>query len=828
MGFFNESGVNRTCDATLSSFVQNLTSSYTDQRNEASMVAISALMFILAAVFFNLNLFSRLSDVSAILNPSMRLFLSTSLSLFLPVMSYLFSEAKNEGRASYGGDCRTSSGDSSAGLTLRARTILMWMLLVELLRKQADAVLVTGGGKQGYSGTIERASRIAWLGLLVFYNVDGAGRKAVYGIIWVLAATKLVQKVAISEIAKRSSAYGKNPRLLSHYMAQIQEEGHSDSGVIGSELLKTCKYAVMGEDKLEKKDDPRSRRYRLQLKEFTTVVTVGKIWMLEERGRLLDADSKRLCLSFALYKLLRRRFEDLPITDAETRDCRRLMFKGLCSETDTEGGQDPREATAVALFQVVDQELHFLSEYYHSFIPVVLASSFFFVANYILFPVTVWFFCVMTIVLCSNGDVVYAIFSLKTDNSAISVGLMKLMGCLLKEITKPPVLFTLVNLSVTILLLLTVLYEQLWELLIFILSKWLMVSLLSDYAAKPRLRDSAIFTGVIRSIMWLHGRMSHSNLCFKQFDALGLCWLSFLPLHNKAVPKEVKKSIMEYLLKHVDDPHGGPLSNGLSALAKHQLYQSQLSWACESESIAEVILTWHIGTSLLEMECQQLAGKKAKKKGTNLGSNGNGKVATTLSKYCAYLVAFHPELLPDEDEETERVYKAMKKELKVMGASEGMYKAIKRDLMDALRCGCYYLSPARTWYSKEISKLLLNTAGDLPGHLSKGDSHMTVVQKGAVLGKILIKIAKEGSQEDELPVWNLLADVWTELMVYVVPSSGELHVKAHKEALAMGGEFLTVLWALATHTGIARPAMAASLVEDADELQGISRHPACV
>ena len=51
---------------------------------------------------------------------------------------------------------------------------------------------------------------------------------------------------------------------------------------------------------------------------------------------------------------------------------------------------------------------------------------------------------------------------------------------------------------------------------------------------------------------------------------------------------------------------------------------------------------------------------------------------------------------------------------------------------------------------------------------------------------------------------ELLAELWTELTVYLAPSAGELHVKAHKEALALGGEFITVLWALTTHTGIAR------------------------
>jgi hypothetical protein len=76
-----------------------------------------------------------------------------------------------------------------------------------------------------------------------------------------------------------------------------------------------------------------------------------------------------------------------------------------------------------------------------------------------------------------------------------------------------------------------------------------------------------------------------------------------------------------------------------------------------------------------------------------------------------------------------------------------------------------------------------------------------VICKGARLGKALIDKYKDGARES---VWKLLGDLWTEVVTYAAPASGEMHVKAHKEALAGGGEFITVLWAIATHTGITR------------------------
>ena len=94
LGVDNQTAI-RLCPPAIDNYIQNLTSSYTEKSNEASMVSASVIMFVLAGLFFNLNLFSGISDVSAILDPNVRLILSSALSLLLPVMSYLFSEAKN-------------------------------------------------------------------------------------------------------------------------------------------------------------------------------------------------------------------------------------------------------------------------------------------------------------------------------------------------------------------------------------------------------------------------------------------------------------------------------------------------------------------------------------------------------------------------------------------------------------------------------------------------------------------------------------------------------------------------------------------------------------
>ncbi|KQK19834.1 uncharacterized protein LOC100841188 isoform X1 [Brachypodium distachyon] len=764
----------RFCDPEIDTYVNNMTKTYTDTGNEASMVAASVIMFVLAGLFFNLNLFSRFSDVSAILDPKVRLFLTSGLSLFLPVMSYLFSEAKNAG-------AMAALPGRKPDLSLHAGMILVWMLLVELLRKKVDEVRM-----RGYSGTIQRAGRVVWLGSLVFFNIRNVGRKAVFGILWVLCATKVVQRIAFTEVGKRSYACGKNSRLVSSYMSQIllqsprrqddrqeapstsivdveQEAGNGDAG---DDLLKRSKFLVMGEEDLV--IEPTADGYKLkEITQDDTVVTVGKIWSHGATGIEQANRIKRLCLSFALFKLLRQRFEHLPpVTKEETKECRDLIFKGVYND---------KEDNAEAVFQMMNDEVNFLCEYYHSVIPVVLASPFFCLANYFLLPLVVLGLCIMTVVLCGQGDARYAFQSIKKDNYAMSSGIVNTTLCLLvKAIHRPQAFFTAIDFFITMLLFVILFYEEIWEFLVFLLSNWFMVSLICNYVAKPRWQRSPTFKGSIHRILWVRGKMSQPALTFKQFSILGLRWplvlgippMFSLLLQTVHVPNKAKHSIIKSLMAHSSQNGNNPLNNGKSVLARTG--RNYLLPACRSESIAEVILTWHIATTLMEAKCPPGNGKQMK---------GSATVATRLSRYCAYLVAFHPDLLPDNQEKTERVFEAAKAELK-----------------GRLGCGNYFLS---CWGMRVDSVAAAAVAGD---EWKDGE----VVHNGAKLGNMLRgEATRDGGSQLET-TWKLLADVWTELVVYLAPSSDEEHVMGHESVLVQGGEFITVLWALTTHTGISR------------------------
>ncbi|TVU40994.1 hypothetical protein EJB05_14482, partial [Eragrostis curvula] len=61
--------------------------------------------------------------------------------------------------------------------------------------------------------------------------------------------------------------------------------------------------------------------------------------------------------------------------------------------------------------------------------------------------------------------------------------------------------------------------------------------------------------------------------------------------------------------------------------------------------------------------------------------------------------------------------------------------------------------------------------------------------------------------EGEETAWKLLAGFWAEMILYVAPSD---NLKGHSEAIARGGELITLLWAMLFHAGIVnRPTEAA-------------------
>jgi hypothetical protein len=140
-------------------------------------------------------------------------------------------------------------------------------------------------------------------------------------------------------------------------------------------------------------------------------------------------------------------------------------------------------------------------------------------------------------------------------------------------------------------------------------------------------------------------------------------------------------------------------------------------------------------------------------------------VANSLSRYCAYLLVSKPDLIPDSFLVPKMVFQ------------ETMVHA--RD--DILK-NCDSL---QSRYTK-----LMEEAGKGTDNDKKSED---VLQLGAILCKQLI------DDESEEGRWEVLAEIWADLLIHVAPT---WNADAHKKCLEEGGEFITHIWALLWHCGV--------------------------
>nr|CAD1830986.1 unnamed protein product [Ananas comosus var. bracteatus] len=749
---------------------------------DALMVVASVIMGLLAGLLLVRSLLGRLSG-AATTHPTVRFFLWVVFALFLPLTSYLFSAVKNSQEE------------------IRPLLILLWMLLAELLRKKLEGVSkinaspLQGINEQSTWDAVEQIVRIAWLGFLIYwYKII----EVEFVILWAFSVIKVAQRVAAIEVAKRSFALGENPHLIAGYMRQLSAEeaeeqqqqqetaatGEEEEEVVNNatSAMMACKYVIMGEDKVKRKEGPHG--YSLQLsdaKERDKMVTIGDVWRLAASGGDALFSSERLnlkdlCLSFALYKLLRRRFEEYPSAESGRRESLHFLLCSLLGDDKYISTRDRRlaeEHKAERVFRVVEDELSFLSDYYFSTIRVTLPNLWFFLLNCVVTLVILFFCCIMFISVIVWRNIL--LFDQQDDS------------------TEVPNTYELI---ITILLIATLFLLEFAEAVTYVLSDWVMVSLLCTYAKKPSWRRSASVRWAFSTLRRVKTCLKRPDLKFNQHSVIEprgrtlrifsqlvlrrrflyvqsmllkpMLYRPFLGVRSTPVPTEVKAAIAKYL---VDSEGRGPVPRiGESVLRRNGAAAEELLQACKSDGAAETVIVWHIATCLYEMKHPQSpwlspspspSPPQQPQQSDEHDTQANHRIAKTLSRYCAYLLALSPELLPDDAATTATAYKAAVKEIQDV-----------------------------------ILKGHDRKADDFERVIRMRKANGTAAERGAELGHQLVEAVG-----NEQLVWKVLAELWTEIVVYVAPSD---NVKSHAQALAHGGEFITHVWALLTHGGILR------------------------
>ncbi|KAJ1275522.1 hypothetical protein BS78_05G142200 [Paspalum vaginatum] len=809
--------LNKTgCTTPAATLVANFTVSSDLRTTERLMVTTTVLMTILGAALFILCLLARLSGRHRGHSMATRIFFRASFALFLPLMSYMYSQAR------------------SKGASARADLILLWMLLVELLRKKVYAMVAPEGdafargvGRYSFFDAVEEAARMVWIGYLIYSYVHPAVAKSFFIILWIFSVAKLCKRATCIELAKRSFDLARNASLVSGYMAHLvrTKQQHlfllvngaaagaaPDEDRDGLKVLRTCNYVVMGESQLELEETPSGFRLpeieailayerdclqehgvlveaevetvvdqttttTTTTKSTTKLVRVCTVWHLAETDPVFRYHERRrqklqdTCLSLALFKLLRRKMEGHVMVEAGTDQARDLVRYGLLEELGAERA-----------FDVVEQELTFLDEYYQAIIPLALPKPKLFAANFAFSILFILFYCVAVMLVTGNGHMFHVLVYLFRGLVQLSADMVLQYRCFVHQVSfLIGMVLSSSDLIITFLLTLTLFTVEVYEFVQYLLSDWHLASMLCDYATRPALN----IRKAVKAALWIKKR-SRPVIKVHQFTLLKVhqlhprrVWMlisrllkrRLVGLPDAVVTAEAKKAIVEVLKGVLDGGSDGKFtfSNGREALRRCNggaFGFGHLEWACDdSGGAATVILVWHLATMLLEArdDPQERPLPPA------------GQAAVALSRYCAYLVAYEPGLLPDDQSWTNKAYKGIRAELNSFFQS------------------CCAATDRRA---------RLMAAGFHRGDLKE----LTAMEKGVMLAKELERASGGTSTpphagHDHERVWEMLLQLWAELLVFVAraPSGG---VDAHALALSNGGEFVTHIWAILTHAGL--------------------------
>ncbi|CAL5076584.1 unnamed protein product [Urochloa decumbens] len=699
-------------------------------------------------------------------------------TLFLPILSFVVSNGSNIA-SSVGtlgqlhtyfflqNDDRLETLQSSCHAWAHLGLILLWANLVQIIEMNTCAI-VAADHREGrsISPPMVLAVQVIWTSYLAVYNAIQIDYWFVYTFLLVLALvfTKMMLKYFAFQKAKHSFALGRNPRLIVGYMEQLQEKSQHAAPIV--EHLPPL--IVMGEDRDRQLVEKHPRGYRMKWipnkNGITNLVTIDKIWQLDD---MLSGSSvpriKDICFSFALFKMLRCLFAGYRAAEAGLMEAHNFFWHVLLKDNDVE-----------RLFGVFEDELSFLHDYYYSSFPMSYSKSW--------LPISTVLTSLLTIIYCLLLGL--GLYLLVINPSTIKDGQITCFVWCNNFVESPEIYCDstsciysnsmdrieigniYLDLVPVFVLLALVVLSEIKDSASYICSNWTKVALTCRYIVSHENRQQSspkMQRWVSRLLQCRFKFMKHWDDKMNQSSLFQLLHQKKTPVvllkrlfrlpdqqkKNVKVPRAVKVAIVESLKRS-----NGVIQTNYSDILRRGMPDgdNKFLWACSGEGTVDIILIWHIATTIVEIRYSQQPQSPV--------PSDNKIVATHLSQYCAYLVAYVPGLLPDDDPWCKKLYKAVKDDFtRVLSGS----------------------TVAPTEYEQVVALL------------TERSDH-EVLKKGVRLGK---QLAAESEQEEEM-VWRLLAEFWSALILSVAPSG---RLDEHAEAIARGGELVTLLWALLLHAG---------------------------
>ncbi|KAL5204839.1 hypothetical protein ABZP36_009710 [Zizania latifolia] len=491
------------------------------------------------------------------------------------------------------------------------------------------------------------------------------------------------------------------------------------------------RYVVSGEDKLkQRKVEPPEYVVKYIEDDRAKLVTVEQIWRCQ--GSLLRGNGGRagrlkdVCLSMALSKMLNRRFAGFQtLAESNLDKTHNFLFRGLLH------GNSYCERA----FRVIEVELAFVHDCFYTKYPLIYGTAHhvFVVLSFAMVPLCGW--------LAYN-----LIHAFKRNWDALITFLFVIVIALVEGL----------------------------QVCIYLASAWCKVALVSNYVVRDSWNSRewvAKLIGCITSLnffrSWEDKLGQYTLLKYFHYKPINFLHRVTFCLVDKTerghkegervrLSMDVKEAVMETLKRS-----NGELTNGVTSLQANGVLQSLSSPCTNLATTTHTIMAWHIATTLCEVHDPVPRYQPSEEQQRHMETT-NRHVACRLSNYCAYLVAFAPELLPDHSFVSQSIFDALVDE------ATQLLKGVK-----TLEQRCEKLREMGAAIEQDDNRLIM---------------------LGARLGNQLIL----GIDDPSLR-WKVLCDFWAEMMLYIAPSND---ATAHLEFLPRGGEFITHLWALLTHGGI--------------------------
>ena len=591
-------------------------------------------------------------------------------------------------------------------VTFHDESFAVWAMFLLIFLGGADCISAHGlednENRKRYN--LEISIQYFWLGWLIGKHGLETRFKVPLCFLYALSLLRTVGRTKALELASKSIGLMRNAKLIAGFM---DKESAGDANSTG---VKSYKYLVKGEN--------------------NEGITIERIWQCQ--GKLLssggdpDGRHKDICISYALYRLLCCRFAKFSFSKNSQMKMSKFVRDKLLQ------GDHERP------FRVVEVELAFLFDFFYTKYPVLFDKG---------FPLLRTLEFILVIIGCSFVAPILSNY----QAPMVDLNLMTRSG-------------RVVDVLITGTVIVAVMLMEVVQIFVINFSNWAKVQWLCCYVKNLSWQKSKWIEKIIQFIChaeclkpWDRKLGQYSLLESFNHNPGGLLYNSltspYIDMQRKGqkvssritLPEEVKKDIFELLKTTMDAGLG--LANGKASLRPTEV--ENLSWACELESQTHIIMVWHIATYLCELNSSPIPENTRQK----------FNVATKLSKYCAYLVAFAPRLLPDHAYNTELIFDQV--------VDEARDKLKECTSKDRIR--------------KKMLALPINN------HTEAG----TIIEKGFFLANQLTQIQTEK--------WAFLANLWAKMMLFVALSDDEA---AHAEHLAMGGEFVTHLWALLSHAGM--------------------------